>query len=292
MNPVEGTVFLPWRGEFGQMLLAYVRWIHGVVSPYKVVCCKPGDEPLFPSAREFFYDWEQVPDHLKNTKLLRSKEQKQYLDDLRGRLRTRYPNCDVLEPILGSIPQRWRHHPEWNFKPRAKPFGSFSSSSNGGRLPDIVVAPRCRKHGINRNFAHWQEVCDVLSSSGHTIGLIGVKEASLDVQGVSEAYKSWNYEENLSVTLQMMNHARLTLATDSAMAHLAVLNQTPVYVIYDKPGREAGHPEWPWTIPHMEAHAVAEVKPILFGWTSPETVVSCVLESIGSGLKPNAASAD
>jgi ADP-heptose:LPS heptosyltransferase len=109
-----------------------------------------------------------------------------------------------------------------------------------------------------------------------------MKETSVDIQGITEGMKAWNWDA-LETHLAMMNAATVVLATDSGLAHLAVLNQNPLRVIYDEPGKEAGHPKWPWVLPHMKAHAVASCEPILYGWNSPETVVSSVLSVLNAG---------
>src|SRR5262245_10883053 len=56
----ERAIFLPWLGEFGVMLLRWVRYVHWHPAACKVVCCRTGQEPLFPSAASFIYDWPDL----------------------------------------------------------------------------------------------------------------------------------------------------------------------------------------------------------------------------------------
>jgi hypothetical protein len=51
------VVFAPFMGEFGFFINTYVRFVHYFNAPKKIVCCRPGEEVFFPSADDFFYEW-------------------------------------------------------------------------------------------------------------------------------------------------------------------------------------------------------------------------------------------
>lgn len=265
-------VFLPWRGEFGQMIMAYVRWFH-LQTGRKIVCCREGDESLFPTAAGFYTKWDQVDDHKKTTKFVMGRDNSRYLSHLKSQIARDLTETSLgveldisfHHPLDGKKPQRFKNLVDGNFKPIPGP-------SEFDQDLDIVLAPRWRKHGEHRNFQYWKEVTDGLMDLGLKVGYAGLLCASQDYQRVPEELKSWNYDQ-VDTTFHMMNRAKVTLATDAGLAHLAVLNQTPLLVIYDEPGREAGHPTWPWVLPHMQRHSVNTCDPICYGWNSPETVV-------------------
>ena len=267
------VVFLPWRGEFGQMLMHYVRWVNQQLTgcdSEKVVCCRRGDEALFPLADEYYYGWDQVPDKEKKTSLLKSKDNIDYLEGLKGELVEAYgEDVDFILP-----PKRTNVDPECSFKPSPKTVMDCPNI-------DVLVCPRYREHGKHRNYQHWEEVVHKLQDQGLTVALAGMRQTSVDVHSVPEYLKSWNYD-SLDSVLHMMNASKLVLATDAGLAHLAVLNGSSLRVIYDKQGVEAGKPEWPWALPHMKKYATAECQPILNGWNNPSVVVEAVNSFLGA----------
>ena len=275
MDEIKKTVFLPWRGEFGQMIMAHVRWVHQHPAATKVVCCRRGDEALFPSAVDYFYDWADMPDEMKCTKSLDDHGNLQYLEWVQDRVRQKFADQDLefVQPLDGGKPQRYKADPAKDFKPRPQTIACFPPI-------DVLVCPRFRKHGQHRNYQHWEAVVKGLQANGLTVALAGMKQTSVDVRSVPEHLKSWNYD-SLDSTLHMMNVARVVLATDAGLAHLAVLNQSPLLVIYDQPGVEAGKPEWPWVLPHMQRHATVDCNPIINGWNNSQVVVDSVVSYLG-----------
>jgi len=268
------TVVLPWRGELGHMLLTYVRWIH-LIPGEKVVCCRPGQEPLFPSAVRFVHDWEEVPDEMRSPEFLKSRENREYLQTLRLRLLKEFPESQIREPFDGSKPRRIRPSPAHAFIP--KPMGSKPPV-----YPEILVAPRFRKYVPGRNYAYWVTVMKALAGlktrdgGNLAIGIIGLKETSTDLPELDDCWKAWNYSDGFGVTLHWMRRARLVLATDSGLAHLAVMARAPLKVIYGKAGKASGKTKGRWAFPYMQAHAMAHCEPILGGWDSPDAVVEAV----------------
>lgn len=264
------VVFLPWRLEFGTMLMHWVRYVHGECKGIppgvtKVVCCRRGHEPLFPDATEFFYDWEDLPDVEKKWKTARSDEHQQYISTLREEIGRRHPGSRIIEPL-----RHYKSQQKDSFQP------TYREGTPRPKAPDILLAPRYREHGAHRNYQHWQSVSDGIKDLGCSVGLLGAKATSQKLKRVPKSLEVWNYEHDLDVTLWWMEQAKLVVTTDSAMAHLAVLARAPLKVIYDKKGKEAGHPTWPWAFDHMDTHALAHCEPILFGWKDPAIVVTAI----------------
>jgi ADP-heptose:LPS heptosyltransferase len=216
---------------------------------------------------------------MKNTEFLMGPENQRYLTQLGEALLERYPGATVRFPLDGKKPQRFPWCPEHNFVPQP-------ACGAPKEAPDVLVAPRFRAHGAHRNYEHWHEVIDDLEIAGFTVGLLGVKEASLDRPGLPKGFRAWDHQDNLGVTLRWMKKAKLVLCTDSGIAHLAVLAQAPLAVIYGKAGVEAGKEKWRWVFGHMKAHSVARCEAILGGWEDPNQVIGAVLSSVAQPRRP------
>lgn len=259
-------VFLPWRLEFGTMLMHWVRYVHIRLSERpsgvrSVVCCRPGDEPLFPLADDYFYEWEDLPDNRKKWSTYRAGDHQGYLNQLRVHLERRYPGAQLVDP-----PRKFaQSQVAGNFRPQ--PVTELAMGR--GAWPEVLIAPRYREHGAHRNYQHWAQLYSLLVGAGLGVGLLGVESSSIDMPGCRPEWKAWSYDDNLSATLCLMKHARAVVTTDSGIAHLAVLAGAPLGVIYDGPGVEAGKPEWPWAFDHMKTHAVNDCYPIIGAWRNP-----------------------
>lgn len=268
------SIILPHVGfEFGQLIMTHVRWVH-CIPGRKIVCTRRGLEPLFPSATEFFYDWSDVPDELRHTRTIKSVATAMQLEELQDHFRMKYPLAQIRFPIDGKKPQYFPNLPEGNFQPMpACPAPAW--------YPEILVAPRFRKHGEGRNFPHWNKVVQDLRGLGYRVGILGVPETSSAIDNVPLDHRAWGHDDNLGVTLHWMQKAKMVIATDSGMAHLAVLAGAPLTVIYETRGELPGPEGWPWIYPHMKAHARAYCEPVLQGWTHPENVKDAVLKALG-----------
>lgn len=260
-------IFLPWRGEFGQMVMTYVRWVHSLrhTDSERLVCCQRDHRCLFPSATRFEHDWDMPPDEQRCTDFVMGHENRTYLDTLAAQFAVQYPGSHVLYPLNGSKPQRFKAPHEHI---TLTPYGPEPSV-----YPDVLVAPRFRRYGMHRNYPHWLTICSFLRHRGIRYGLIGVRETSIDDPYLDEVYKSWSYEHNLDTTIRWMQRCRLVLCTDSGLAHVAVLAQAPLAVIYEKPGVEHGKESWKWCFPKMKAYATAFCEPIVYGWSDVGHVI-------------------
>ena len=261
------AIFLPWRSEFGTMIMHHVRWARNESMKYErsIVCTRRGLEALYPFAHAFFYDWESPKDEQKNTALLKSKENDDYLKALGEKLLVTYPGADLIFPQR-KVPI----NKAWDFTPRPRVIRQFST--------DVVLAPRFRKYGEHRNYNHWPVTCLGLLQARVRMMSIGAEDTSVADLGVDDA--SWRYD-SLDACLEMMQSCKLVLCTESGMAHLAALAGAPVAIIYDAEGKEAGHPKWPWNLPHIKSYAKAYCEPIVGGWNNPQVVVDFVKQYLG-----------
>jgi hypothetical protein len=260
------AIFLPWRSEFGTMIMHYVRWVNHEAKNFErtVVCTRPGLEALFPAATEFFYDWSNPPDECKNTALLKSRENEEYLQLLGEKLLMKHPGAELMFPI-----RKMPVHKDWDFTPVPKVVRGLKT--------DVVIAPRFRNYGEHRNFEGWMEVAKTLDAVGIKMMSIGAEETSVTDLPVEDA--SWKYD-SLDACLEMMQNCKLVVASESGMAHLAVLAGAPLAVIYDLKGKEAGHHKWSWNFPHLKSYSKAYCEPIIGGWFNPSVVTDFIINKI------------
>lgn len=257
------TVFLPWRSEFGIMILRVVRFIHQFSDEEKIVCIKRGMESLYPSASSFIYDWEDVPDMMKNTRLKRDGAHKRYMRRLGAKLRETYPTAHFVWPC-----SREPNDPAWNFRPEPR--------VRRGLDVDIVIGPRHREYALGRNFKHWQHLTDQFNSLGYTVGAIGAADTSeTQLQGLK--YRSWDFDV-LDAGIEMLQNCKLAVMTDSGGAHLSVLCGAPLKVIYGRPGRTSQRRWIKWHEDEVKRLAVNHCEPILGGWLDPARVVNDVVQ--------------
>lgn len=268
------SVILPHIGfEFGQLIMTHVRWVH-TLPGNKLVCTRRGLEPLFPSASAFFYDWTDAPDAQRHTKTIKATSTQLQLEALQDKFREEHPRAQIRFPIDGKKPQYFPHLPEGNFIPKP-------TCLPPAWHPQILVAPRHRAHGEARNYPHWNRVVQDLRACGYTVGVLGTKETSAPVENIPLDHNAWSHEDNLGVTLHWMSKAKMVIATDSGMAHLAVLTGAPLLVLYELRGKLPGPEGWPWILPHMQAHALAFCEPVLGAWSDPKVVQDAVLKAVG-----------
>lgn len=261
------AIFLPWRSEFGTMIMHHVRWARNQSMSYErsIVCTRRGLEALYPFAHDFFYDWENPKDEQKNTALLKSKENDEYLKALGAKLLEKHPGADLIFPVR-KVPI----NKAWDFVPRPTVVRDLKT--------DVVIAPRFRKYGEHRNFNHWTQVsADILRLGLHHTAVGAAETSNLDTC-VEDA--SWHYDP-LDACLEMMQSCKLVVATESGMAHLAALAGAPLAIIYDVEGREAGHEKWPWNFPHIKAYSKNYCEPIIDGWNKPEVVIEFIKKRLG-----------
>ena len=259
-------IYLPWRNEFGTLISDFCRWINGQKSDHKIVCCKKGHEALFPSAKDFYYDWEDISDDWKRgMKTFRSKHQRQFLDQLTVKLKQEYPEANIIEhPVHRRTPIR-KH---CNFIP--KPTKLFGISC------DIVIAPRFRKYAAHRNYDHWPAVAEGLIKAGYKLGAIGAKDLSLDIDGID--VKSWDHNDTkfgVNADIELIRSSKLVIATDSGLAHLSILCQAPTKIIYGEEGILPGNNRRRigWMMHIHRGFAENHCEPIIMGWDDPQKVV-------------------
>lgn len=95
---------------------------------------------------------------------------------------------------------------------------------------DIVVCPRKREYGSEKNWPHWVRLTSMLRIQGANVFAGGAPDSSYDVP----CHLAWEHHRFLDATIEAMLSARLVIATDAGLAHLAVLCGRPLLLItYD-----------------------------------------------------------
>lgn len=85
--------------------------------------------------------------------------------------------------------------------------------------PDVVICPRERDYGSEKNWHEWPYLASKLNSYGVSVYAAGAPDSSMDVP----CHRAWEYERFLDASIEMIRAADLVIATDAGLAHLAVL---------------------------------------------------------------------
>lgn len=251
------VVFLPFIGEFGNLIWTHIRIVHWHKSKEKIVCCKPGQEALFPSAYAFFTNWQ---DSTPDTMLIGSG---------------------------GGIPQNWNSI-EDRFKgyrcltsgrllPRQEVYLinrkeriKFSPKISG-IYADVVIGIRKRQWGSHKNWNHWQIVADGLSKKGISFAVIGDKATSFNLNG-----QICHTDGNCDLAIELLKSCKLYVGTDTGSSHLAATVGTKMLVF-----REL-HPDDQDRLPMMDELNNGNVERLYDVWNNPEKITKIIVEKINN----------
>jgi hypothetical protein len=255
-------VFLPFRGEFGFIIMMHAPQVRAEIerSPGEeiVVCCEPGNESLYPGATHY---WSVTR---RNDKDRRARLEVDYIEEIKQKVIEAYGEKGVVFiPPDHSAPRSY-------FTPEAK--------SGYPIVCDVVVCPRCRKYGENKNWIYWQEMIHLLESSGLSVFSAGAPDSSFDVK--SNAGRAWDYPRFLDATISAFKRASFVLATDNGLAHLAVMCGKKLAMIsYENglvaPGEDdVGNDYWPIKIDRFrkENHRNTPIEILPNTWGDPNFV--------------------
>lgn len=150
---------------------------------------------------------------------------------------------------------------------------------------DVVIAPRKRQHGSSKNWPHWDALADLPN-----VFAVGAPDSSYDVQ----IPRAWDYARFLDASIEAIRSARLVVATDAGLAHLAVLCGTPLLLItyrglvapgpvVSAEGRVIQKGYWPvkWAEYYEKANHMGAHLEMIDGWQYPERVKARALELMG-----------
>lgn len=207
------AIFMPFFGEVGWMVMHQMRLVHFSKATRKVVCCRKGQEVLFPTADEFYYDWQDP------------------LDDSRrggtGRLavdwsaiRNKYTDHVAVETSGLTNTQElipYCLHKNIPLTPKKR-----------GLSVDICIATRKRDFCPEKNYPHWQYIADAITKAGFRFAVIGSQASSYPLVG--QVCLSGDYGD-YDAAVELLQSCKVFLGTDSGGAHLAsVVNACPMIV--------------------------------------------------------------
>ena len=208
----DGTaLFLPHVGEFGHRILTGIRLVHFNKARTKIVCCRPGEEVLYPAAARFYTDW---PDPVDDK--LRAGTGEPY----------RWPQIEKLFPFpivhtgaLDMDQEKETLYPEYRM--RFRPI-------KRGLSADICFGVRHREFCPEKNWpiANWGRIGLALNKAGFTFGVVGLKPATLDIPG--QACSSGDYDTDAAI--EMLQGCQLYLGTDTGVSHLCATIGKPMIV--------------------------------------------------------------
>lgn len=240
------SIVLPCRAEFGLKIRHHVPAVHAL-GPVSWIYIEPGEEALYPLAGR----WIEVERRYDD-------ERHGWDDPMKSRLRSA---LDCLDVGKG-----WR---ESRFVPEPH--------VSRGITADVVICPRKRRYGSDKNWDGWEllaEMPDVFAA--------GAPDSSYDVK----CDCAWDYDRFLDASIEAMRSARLVVATDAGLAHLAVLCGAPLLLVTHDglvaPGPVRGsegqvlEPRyWPVRLEEYYEQANHTGSPIQVShaWQSPETVL-------------------
>lgn len=256
--------FLPFRGEFGFIVMMHAPQVHAAEGQ-KIVCCEVGNEALYPSASQFFFV-DRRPD-------VERREHLEYDFMARTNVAVARRYGKDLEFILPN-PQAPRKY----FVPQPRTEQSIGPC-------DVVICPRKREYGPDKNWPKWSHLADQLHHRDFRVFAAGVAESSFDVP----CSQAWRFNHPLDATIQAMTGAAVVIATDSGLAHLAVLCGAPLLLISHGDGLVApgtddvGRPYWPIKIERYERenHTGSPIHILRDAWTSdPSVIVDTVVEGL------------
>lgn len=147
---------------------------------------------------------------------------------------------------------------------------------------DVVVCPRMRKYGAEKNWGHWTPIVDALRAGGFCPFAAGAPDSSYEVG----CLPAWRFVRFLDASIQALRSCKLCIATDAGLAHLAVLCGTPLLLItyrglvapgpvINSAGRITERQYWPVKLQEYYLDARHTNAPIVTvdGWEWPERVI-------------------
>jgi hypothetical protein len=156
--------------------------------------------------------------------------------------------------------------------------------------PDIVVCPRRREYGSAKNWDGWPDLVSTLSGS-HDVFAAGAPDSSYEVPCPT----AWTHKRFLDASIEAMRNAKLVIATDAGLAHLAVLCGAPLLLVtyrglvapgpvIDSRRRKVHDQYWPVRLSEYYGKANHTGAPInvMDGWESPEAVADEAVRIVGA----------
>ena len=260
-------VFLPYRGEFGFVIMMHSPQVYAELSGYdgnSVVFCELGNEALYPGASEY----REVP--YLHTDMRREAVDLKLVQQIRNNFM--WSGTELVKKAI-FIPPDPRAEKKYFIPKPHVPVGDIIGC-------DVVVCPRKRGYGPDKNWRHWQPLVNELQSLGLQVFAAGAPDSSFDVK--TNSGRAWDYSRFLDASIAAMLSSKFVISTDNGLAHLAVVCGRPLAMISCRNGLVAegtddkGRPYWPIQIKRFtkENHTGSPIEILLDTWGSAKAVVS------------------
>lgn len=234
----KNTVFLPNFGDFGPVIHKLIKIVHFFQAPKKIVCCKKGDEALFPSADDFYYDWDDfIPE--KHKWGFFSKYRITGVGKTRSYTAYKIKYWEETQKIMSFFGSDCTYIHLWQFAPQGSGDYVFekydhlfkfklSPRTINNLKVDVVINPRNRESRKENNFLYWEYVIEEMNSKGYSVGCIGSKEESFVLK--NSAVNSWDFEDRSSACIEMLSNCKLYIGLDTGASHLAAFMSVPMII--------------------------------------------------------------
>ena len=211
------TCFLPNGGEFGWFLMGHVKRFQAFNDDKKVIICKENEDVFFPSADEIIFENYHVPDADRMGSRHIFKDDRRRIQQ---KMRELYGQDVVLVPPFGRHASMDVMHFS-NTKMKFRP-------NRVGVKVDVVITPRQRDIIPERNFNGWDKIIKALKEEGLTVGAIGLKDTTLDLD---LDVKSWEHIPN-HTDIELLQNCKLCIALNSGCGLLSLITDTPTLMIH------------------------------------------------------------
>jgi len=261
------TIFLPFRGEFGHLIMWHAPNVNAHEGK-KIVCCEHGQESLFSDVTEYIFV-DPRPEDVKKTANAHSYDKK-FFEELQDKHGKRFPGAKFVRPA-GEFNES---HP--------KKYVSYQPNKKYDIECDIVVCPRKRILAPDRNWEHWNALTKKLKAAGYAVCAAGSPTASYKTPCV----KAWSYERFLDATIEAIQKSKLVICTDSGLAHLAVQCGKPILMITFN-GQPGPKTKWQvkWNRYNLENHTNSPIKSI-DAWNNLDLVFNTATSMIKNEGSP------
>ena len=193
------VVMLPERLQIGDVLCLRVRRVASIKADRLTVCCPKNQRFLYPTASDF----EDVGNYVYGEELER----------VSASLKERYPDATQIRSSWPLIEKELI----------VRPNDSDVVSS------DFVLCPRFKATLFpHRNWVGWPFLNEALCEAGHHVVVAGTEASKGPWGGATRV-------TDLESIAAHMLKTKLVVATDSGLAHLAILLRVPLALIWGSP---------------------------------------------------------
>jgi hypothetical protein len=251
----------------------HVPATHGNPSRFKVVMGEQGEEALFPSASLFIPVERNHDAHRREWSVYDRAFQDASVAvgvaEIKARLGPKVKKITVVRPR-----ERWDAAMPGLARFVPVPYTNVDLPS-----ADVVLCARRRAYGEEKNWRHWGDLAARLNSHGVSTIYAGAPDSSFDLPGASVCH----LPRFLDATIAAMRAARLVIATDNGLAHLAMLVGRPLLLISEEMGRTApGYARIKLGRFKDANHKGADLRVVNHAWQSADPVFASALDALRS----------